>query len=175
MSRADRRPFWRDPWWVASALVVGVLLGLIARFGADAGVTWDELLQFQYGEAVLAWFRSGFTDRRAINIETLSLYGGLFDGVTQWIVHRVPFGLFETRHVVTALVALLGVVGTGMIATRLGGTRAGFFGIVMLALTPAWIGHGLFNPKNVLFGAAAVFATYASVRLAHWSVSDSVV
>ena len=142
-----------------------MLVVLAARFGADAGVTWDELPQTTYGDRVVAWFESGFTDRTQIKEDVLDLYGGLFDGPAEWLAHRAPFGLYETRHLLTAFVALLGIVAAGLTAARVGGRRAGFFAIAMLALTPTWIGHGLFNPKDVPFGTAAMFATYASVRL----------
>ena len=37
----------------------------------------------------------------------------------------------------------------------------------MLALTPAWVGHGLFNCKDIPFGAAAAFAVaYSTARIA---------
>jgi hypothetical protein len=156
----------RDPWLAASLAGFVALCGLIAAFGQDAGVTWDEGFQLQYGQRVLAWFRSGFQDRSALEYLDLYLYGGLFDLPAQWIVERSPFGPFETRHLLTAIVALLGIWGTCSIAAAVGGRRAGFFAALTLALTPAWIGHGLFNPKDVPFATAAVFATWAAQRIA---------
>ncbi|HKP61653.1 MAG TPA: hypothetical protein VJV78_33215 [Polyangiales bacterium] len=156
----------RDPWLAASWAGLVIVCALIAAFGQDAGVTWDEGFQLQYGQRVLAWFRSGFQDRGALEYLDLYLYGGLFDAPAQWIVEHSSLGPFETRHVLTAIVALLGMYGTWLIAAAVGGTRAGFFGAATLALTPAWIGHGLFNPKDVPFATATVFVTWAAQRIA---------
>jgi hypothetical protein len=156
----------RDPWLAASLAGFAGLCALIAAFGQDAGVTWDEGFQLQYGQRVLAWFRSGFRDRSALHYLDLYLYGGLFDAPAQWIVEHSPFGPYETRHLLTAIVALLGIWGTWLLAAAVGGRRAGFFAAATLALTPTWIGHGLFNPKDVPFATAAVFATWAAQRIA---------
>jgi hypothetical protein len=155
----------RDPWLAASLAGLVGLLGLIAVFGRDAGVTWDEGFQLQYGERVLAWFRSGFRDRSALEYLDLYLYGGLFDAPAQWIVGWSPLDPYETRHLLTALVALLGIYGTWLLAAAIGGRRAGFFAAATLALTPAWIGHGLFNPKDIPFATATVFVTVAAQRI----------
>ncbi len=156
----------RDPWFCASIAGLIVLAGLIVAFGQDAGVTWDEGFQLQYGQRVLAWFRSGFRDRGALEYLDLYLYGGLFDAPAQWIVEHSPLGPYETRHVLTAIVALIGICGTWLLAAAIGGARAGFLAAATLALTPAWIGHGLFNPKDVPFATAVVFATWAAQRIA---------
>lgn len=155
----------RDLWLAASFAGLFGLLALIAIFGRDAGVTWDEGFQLQYGERVLAWFRSGFRDRSALEYLDLYLYGGLFDAPAQWIVGWSPIGPYETRHVLSALTALLGIYGTWSVAAAVGGSRAGFFAAAMLALTPAWIGHGLFNPKDIPFATASVFVTLAAQRI----------
>lgn len=156
----------RTLWRALSLAGVVVLLALAFRFGADAGVVWDELLQVEYGERILRWFRSGFVDRSATSYEDLYLYGGLFEVIAQWIVGHSTLGTYETRHLLTTLLAVLAVVVTGATAQRIGGARAGFIAGLSLALTPAWIGHGLFNPKDVPFGALATLVLWASVRLA---------
>lgn len=150
---------------VSAAGGVGLLL-LIIRFGLDAGVTWDEPYQAEYGELVLRWFTSGFKDARAMSYENLFAYGGLFDVLAQVATRWSPIGLYETRHILTAFVGFAGIVTAGATAARVAGPRAGFFAGLFLALTPAWLGHSLFNPKDVPFGTAAILATYAAVRIA---------
>jgi hypothetical protein len=124
----------------ASWIGVAVLLVLVARFGRDAGITFDEEFQREYGERVLAWYRSGFTDRGAMHYLDLYLYGGLFDLCAQWLVGHSPLEQYETRHLLTALLAVLGVVGTSRMAARVGGAWAGFFAGLMLVLSPTcWV------------------------------------
>jgi hypothetical protein len=155
----------RDPWLCAGLLGLALLLGLLARFGTDAGITYDEQRQVEYGERILAWFSSGFQDRRALTYKNLYLYGGLFDAPAQWLCRHSPLGVYDTRHLLTGFIALLGLVACWKIAALFGGSFAGFCAAWLLLLTPAWTGHGLFNPKDIPFGTAATFAVLACLRI----------
>jgi hypothetical protein len=162
-SHQARRP--GDRWLRASLLGLVLLIALSFLFGTDAGITLDERLQVQYGDQILAWFSSGFSDQSALSYRNLFLYGGLFDAGAQWLAKYSPAGLYETRHLLSAFTAILGVVATWKIAAQFGGARAGLAAALLLVLTPAWTGHGLFNPKDIPFGTAAAFAIYACVRI----------
>jgi hypothetical protein len=156
----------RRPWRVASITAVALLVALTFAFGADAGVTWDEPLQAEYGDRILRWFESGFADSGATHYLNLYLYGGLFEAVAQWVVRHSPVGLYETRHLLTAIMAVVGIICAGATASRISGPRAGVLAGALLALTPAWLGHGLFNSKDVPFGTCVAAATYCAVRVA---------
>jgi Dolichyl-phosphate-mannose-protein mannosyltransferase len=154
------------PWIVLAWLGLAVSFAFVALFGMDAGVSYDENAQRNYGDLILRWFRSGFTDEGAMHYRDLYLYGGLFDAPVQWLAQFSPYGMYETRHLFSALVAVLGLVATWKVASAITGPRAGFLGAAILALTPLWIGHGLMNPKDIPFATAAMFASLSSVRLA---------
>ncbi len=156
----------RRLWLIASWLGLAFLLLLIALFSRDAGLSYDEEAQRTYGNLILQWYRSGFENTRATKYADLWLYGGLFDLIAQWITEYSPIDVFETRHILYAITALLGIVAAWLMAARIGGPRAGFLGALTLASTPVWIGHGLMNPKDVPFGAAVAFCCAASVRIA---------
>src|SRR5580704_1571875 len=76
------------------------------------GITWDEELQSQYGLAVVDYYASFFKDQRFTEIFNLYLYGGMFDGLASVIDRFTPFNVYETRHLVNALVGLVGLWGT---------------------------------------------------------------
>lgn len=162
------RAGFADRWRVAS--LVGLLgLGIVApRLALDSGFTYDEQVQSDYGDLIFEWYRSGFKDLRALDFRNLYLYGGLFDLPAQWFISTgwSPWGPYETRHVLTALVAVLGLWGTSLAAATIGGSRAGFLAALTLALTPAWVGHGMFNPKDIPFAAATAFLAYACTAIA---------
>jgi hypothetical protein len=153
------------PWSSVSRIGVILLVILAFCFGADAGITWDEQFQSRYGDMILAWFASGFTDGRALYFADLYVYGGLFDTIAQLIVKISPLGVFETRHVLTTLLGVVGVCLTGLTARRIAGPRAGFMAGLFLATMPAWIGHSLFNPKDLPFAVAGAGVIYVSVRI----------
>jgi hypothetical protein len=158
--RANRR-------WLWAALIGGaVLLLCIIRFGLDAGSTWDEPSQAQYGDLVIRWFTSGFRDTTATRFENLYLYGGLFEIAAQLLGKMSPLGIFETRHLLIAFVGFGGVVGAGLIAREIAGPRAGVLAGAVLTLTPPWIGHAWFNSKDIPFAAAATIAIWFATRMA---------
>lgn len=157
-----------NPWTFASVVALVAALVLAPLLALDSGFTFDEDVQREYGELILAWYRSQFVERGALDFRNLYLYGGLFDLLSQWIISNnwSPWGPFETRHVITALIAVLGLIPTWLAASRIAGPRAGFLAALLLALTPIWVGHGMFNPKDIPFATASAFVAYASVEIA---------
>jgi hypothetical protein len=153
-------------WIGLSWLGLLFLFALIVLFGTDTGVSYDENSQRTYGDLVLDWYRSGFKATGATTFGNLYLYGGLFDAPAQWLAQFSPIGIYETRHILTALAAVAGVIAAWKLAAALGGARAGFIGGALLALTPMWVGHGTMNPKDIPFAAAAAFASYSALRIA---------
>jgi hypothetical protein len=138
-------PAWRV---FASIWVVGVLIIIGATF-LDYGLTWDAEVQASYGTLVLRWYGSWFRDGAALRYSNLYLYGGLFDTLAQLAARVSPLGVYETRHLLNALVGVFGVVGAYKLRSHLAGPRGGFFSAVFLTLTPVFYGHLFNNPKDV--------------------------
>jgi len=87
-------------------LVLAVIVVMTFR---DYGVTWDEELQSQYGQAVVDYYASFFKDQRYLEIFNLYLYGGMFDGLASVVDSFTPFNVYETRHLVNAVFGLVGL------------------------------------------------------------------
>ncbi|HKP55499.1 MAG TPA: glycosyltransferase family 39 protein [Polyangiales bacterium] len=156
----------RDSWRALAWIGLFALIALAFVCGPTVGLTWDEPLQLRYGNRILSWYRSGFTNGAALTYAApLYEYGGLFEAPAQFIAWLLPFEPTSTRHVLTGLCAVLGISAAWKIAERLGGTRAGFCAAALLALTPAWWGHGMFNSKDIPFAAAAAWTLYGSIDL----------
>jgi hypothetical protein len=148
-----------------AGLVLACVLAWCVRH--DAGLTLDESPQMRYGRRIAAWFLSGFHDRRAVDADhVLAHYGGLFEALAQVAVHFTPSDPVGTRHAASALCAIIGLVATWKMAERMLDPRAALVAAGLLATTPVWIGHGLFNPKDIPFAAAAAWTTYCAQRIA---------
>jgi hypothetical protein len=152
-------------WLIVSWIALTAAASMAWRHGTDAGAAWDETFHVRYGKRVLEWFRSDGVLDGALHYQNLYLYGGLFDLTAAWLSERSPLGHYETRHLLTAFVALFGAVGSWKLASLVAGPFAGFLAATMLVLTPAWLGHGLFNPKDIPFGTGAIWAAYTATRL----------
>lgn len=160
-------------------LAMAALLGaavLVALTFTDYGITNDEEVQNVYGHKLLAFYTTWFQDRSAFDYIDLFRYGGLFD-LTAAILNQVsPFGEYETRHLLGGLIGVVGLAGAWKLGRLLGGERAGFLALVLLALTPAFYGHSFNNPKDAPFASGMVWTLYyvcramAELPLPRWRI-----
>ncbi len=160
-------------WRLAGFVLLGLLLVLVLATFGDYGTTWDEQDQYLYGEYVIRWYASGFTDRSALIFGNpqnpgvgLWLYGGLFEVAANLVVRVLPLGVHETRHLVTALVGVAGVAATWRLGALVAGEAAGCLAALLLALVPAWYGHAFANPKDIPFATFAALSLLMMVRAA---------
>src|ERR1700752_3310815 len=70
-----------DPFDVASAALLAILVMLVLATFRDYAITNDEWIQHRYGELIVAYYNSGLSDRSVFALDNLYLYGGLFDVV----------------------------------------------------------------------------------------------
>ena len=150
--------------------IIGIILVLIICTFRDYGITWDEELQSQYGQAVADYYASGFKDMRYAEIFNLYLYGGMFDGLAAVVDHYSPLRVYDTRHLLNALFGLLGLIGTWRLGRLLSGGVVGLMALVLCATVPSYYGHMFNNPKDIPFAAGIVWSIYYMVRLYGLSV-----
>ena len=167
ISRFTHKCLWDQ---LALALFALALLLVVLTFRAY-GVTWDEDCQNWYGNLVLTHYLWLIGAAPAPHWELLFQYadmynyGAVFD-LTAAVVNRFsPLGVFETRHLLNALVGIAGLVGCWKLGRRLGGPRAGFVAALLLLLIPNYYGQMFNNPKDIPFAAGCIWATYYLVRI----------
>src|SRR5712691_3798203 len=136
---------------IAVLVIVAAIAALTFR---DYGLGWDDYTHAQYGDLLLAFYGSGFADRRALSFVNLYMYGGGFDMLATLAAKFLPFDLFETRRLIGAAVGLAGLVATWRIARRIAGPRGGLIALALLATCPLYYGHMFMNPKDAPFAAA---------------------
>ena len=76
---------------LAFAGLLLALLVLVALTFRQYAVSNDEGVQQHYGELIIAYYRSGFSDRSVFSFENLYLYGGLFDISSVLFSYVLPF------------------------------------------------------------------------------------
>jgi hypothetical protein len=172
------------PVVVVALSILVIASGLVLLFlGAwTTGTTWDEKTHVAF---LQSYFDSGWnTDPIAIVNDVPDpryIWGVYVYGpVAELISHAVSvlfgaeswgkpvFDAFSssTRHVGTALSAVIGIATVGGIVRTI--TRSWRWGIVaaaMAAATPLWIGHGMFNIKDTPVAAGYTLATLGVVML----------
>ncbi|MBT3602222.1 MAG: tetratricopeptide repeat protein [Candidatus Latescibacteria bacterium] len=148
-----------------------VFYGVIAFYGiivlltfSEYGITTDEPLHVTYGEHIAQWYGSLFRDHTVFTASNLWLYGGFFDTVIYVLKHVVPMDVYELRHLMCALLGVLGVLGAYKIGALIGGPRAGFLAALFLILTPRYYGHVFNNTKDIPFAVGYLWSLYYLVR-----------
>ena len=147
-----------------SFVVLAILAVVAALTFRDYGLGWDDYTHSQYGDLLLAYYGSGFKDARALSFVNLYKYGGGFDMAAALLARISPFGLFETRRLLGAVVGLIGLAVTWRIGRRLGGPAAGLVALVLLATCPLYYGHMFMNAKDAPFATAMAILLLALVR-----------
>jgi hypothetical protein len=149
---------------VGAAVLIAIVLVLSLAVVGDYAVSNDEEVQHRYGELILDYYASGFTDRTVFAYKNLYLYGGLFDVVAILIGKLLPFDVFAIRHVLCALTGVAGIAATWATARRIAGPRAGLIAALALALCGPWFGTMFNHTKDIPFAAAMIGATYFLLR-----------
>ena len=145
-------------WLLYILLLCGSIVILVTFL--DYGLTWDEEVQRNYGELVLRWYGSLFRDRSALGYQNLNLYGAFFEVIAQLVVRLSPFGVYETRHLVTALFGVLAIATTYRLGAFVSDPMGGFFSALFLTLTPVFYGHQFNNSKDIPFLTLSLLAFY---------------
>jgi hypothetical protein len=156
----QKRRFLSDPYdGLAVVLLLGLVILVLLTFGSYA-VSNDEEVQQRYGELIISYYTSGFTDRALFSFDNLYLYGGLFDVVTTLLGRLLPFDLYSIRHVLCASIGVGGIAATWATARLIAGPRAGLIAAVLLAVSGVWYGAMFNHTKDITFAAAMIGAAY---------------
>jgi hypothetical protein len=155
-----------DPFDLAAMLLLVALLVAVPLLVSDYAVSNDEGAQHRYGELILAYYASGFTDLSVFRFQNLHLYGGLLDITAVLLARFVPADVYLIRHVLCAVIGIGGIAAAWATARLVAGPRAGALAAASLAVCGPWIGSMFNHTKDIPFAAAMMGATYFLLRAA---------
>jgi hypothetical protein len=148
---------------LALALIAAAALVAAATF-RDYGLGWDDYTHAEYGDLLVSFYASGFTDKRALSFVNLYMYGGGFDLLAALIAKVLPFTVFETRRLLGAAVGLVGLIVVWRTTRRVGGSVAGLIALALLVSCPLFVGHQFINAKDGPFAVAMAILLLGLVR-----------
>lgn len=166
IARTVRALLSRDPYDLASMVLLAVLVGLVIATFRDYAITNDEWIQHRYGELIVAYYKSGFTDRAVFELDNLYLYGGLFDSAAILLGRLVPMDIYDLRHLLCGLIGVGGLAAAMATARMIAGARAGLIAGVALAVCGSWFGTMFHHSKDIPLAAAMAGALYFLMRAA---------
>lgn len=156
-----------DRYDLAVAALLAVLVALAFVTFRSYAVSNDEEVQQRYGELIISYYASGFTDQHLFHYVNLYLYGGLFDILAALVERALPmFDPYAVRHLLSALTGIAGIGAAWATARLLAGPRAGAIAAFALAVCAPWYGSMFIHTKDIPFAAAMMGATYFLCRAA---------
>ncbi len=103
----------RSAFDLASCAALTALVAIAIWTFQDYAISNDEGVQHRYGELIVAYYKSGFTDQSLFKLDNLYLYGGLFDIAALGLAQILPVDQYELRHLLCALIGIGGIAAAG--------------------------------------------------------------
>lgn len=149
--------------FVALTALLFVIMPLLSL---DAGISGDEDVNYVHAGYVYNFYKTLGKDTTCLNtpVTRLQYYGQSFDNFTY--LFNKTFGIehvYEWRHVFNSLTGWLAILFAGLTAAVLAGWRAGIFTMVLMFLTPVFLGHSFNNPKDIPFALGYIWSIYGII------------
>ena len=160
------RSDWRlsRGWDYAALLGLSVFLLTALLTFQDYGITYDEDWNATYGEHIIHWYTSGFSDTSALRYWTLPVQGGFSDVVARLATRVSRLGTFETYHLTVAVFAWFALLGVYRLGRLLGTPFAGLLALLLLWATPRFYGHAFVNLTDIPHATLSLWSLYFLAR-----------
>lgn len=158
----------RKIFWGLAALFFVITMGL----ALNSGINGDDSFQNDYSDQLVDWYLTMGQDTSAFYHPKgpIQYYGGVYE-IPTGVVNRAlgleanDVAYHKIRHFFNALFGILAMIFCGLFARRIGGWRAGIIALVLIFLSPRFLGHSLMNPKDIPFAAGYIMAIYFLAKL----------
>lgn len=142
-----------------SALAIFIILPILST---DAGLSGDDEKHYQHAAKVYRYFTEDDPSALSDPQYKLNFYGQSFDFFTYLLIRlfNLEEAPYEARHVMVALTGAAAILFTGLLVKLLAGHAAGWLALVLMFLSPRFLGHAFNNPLDVPFLLGNVFTLY---------------
>lgn len=155
---------WKNIF-IASA-VFALLYLIICGFGA--GASGDEYFHVNHSENIFNYYKTFGEDKTAAtptDNNNLPYYSQLPDTFIQFIIKTFGIDNYMTyRHLLCNLIAWLGIIFSALLAKKLGGWKAATITVILLLISPRFIGHSFNNLKDIPFASFSIMSIYYIIR-----------
>ncbi|MEO6036848.1 MAG: tetratricopeptide repeat protein, partial [Saprospiraceae bacterium] len=160
---AEPDPRLRKIFWGLAMLGLVLLLGL----SLGSGINADDKFQVDYSQKLVNYYGTFGRDTAALNIPegNMHLYGGAFEMATGFAnkafgYQPTDLGYHQVRHATSALLGWIAMLCAALFARLIAGERAGLITLIIMLLSPRFVGDSLMNPKDIPFAAGYMLAIY---------------
>ena len=156
------------PFWISFGVVVLLMLFM----SLSTGINGDDYFHHDYGEKLVNFYSSFGENKDALYVEKGKMhnYGGILD-IPATLTRRM-FGLEEgslahnnVRHIFNVLFGATAVLFTCLITSLVFGWRGALITLVIMFLSPRFMGHALMNPRDIPMAAGYAVGLYYLLRM----------
>ncbi len=156
LSKQTLKTSWPLIFWL-------LLLGAFIRLSLDAGISGDEYLHLNHSYKVMDYYKTFGIDKSALHTPKtfLKYYGQSYDNAATLISEVFNIDdIFTLRHILNAFAAWLTVLFTFLTARELNNRRTAVLAVILLLLSPRFIGHSYNNLKDIPFALGFITSLY---------------
>lgn len=152
----------KNIWQYIFYIIAGISLISMIFASQDAGISGDEFFHTEHAEHVFNFYKTRGQDTLATTVtesNNLPLYGQLIDNIAHGI--GLLFNVEDymaLRHGLNSIVGFIAILFVGLFVKRVGGWRAGVFSLILMLVSPRFIGHSFNNLKDIPFAAASMMS-----------------
>jgi tetratricopeptide (TPR) repeat protein len=162
----QEKTFTQQSYWrfIYQFLIIGLFV-LMPYLSQDFAISGDEYIHHRQAIYVDNYFKEGKTEALDQPKTLLHFYGQYFDYFALKLIQLTGTeNIYETRHFLNALFGFFALFFTAATARLIGGYFMGSIAILLLALSPNFMGHSMNNPMDIPFAMAFIWAIFYLIK-----------
>jgi len=151
-------PLFRLAFFI-TALAIFVILPILSL---DAGLSGDDEKHYRHAVKVYQYFSEDDPSALDDPKYKLNFYGQSFDFFTYLLIRlfNLEENPYEARHVMVAITGAATILVTGLLVKLFAGYSGGWLALILMFLSPRFLGHAFNNPMDVPFALGNIFTLY---------------
>lgn len=151
-------PLFRLAFFI-TALALFIIMPILSL---DAGLSGDDEKHYQHAIKVYRYYTED--DPAALEDTRLKLnyYGQSFDFFTYLLIRlfNLEDNPYEVRHVMIAIAGAAAILVTGLLVKLFSGYAGGWLALLLMFISPRFLGHAFNNPMDIPFALGNIFTLY---------------
>jgi len=147
---------------VAFLITAIAIFVLLPRLSMDAGLSGDDEKHYEQAIKVFRYFTEDDPSALDDPKYKLNYYGQSFDFFTYLVIRasHLQDNPYEARHVMVAITGAAAILFTGLLVRLFSGYGGGWLALILMFLSPRFLGHSFNNPMDVPFALGNIFTLY---------------
>lgn len=151
-------------WQYVFYIIAGLGLITMVSLSQDAGISGDEFYHYDHASNVYNYYKTSGEDSTAAVVTekyNLPYYGQLVDNFAFFVTKT--FGIdnyMEFRHGLNSIMGWIAILFAALYVKRVAGWRGAVITMILMYVSPRFIGHSFNNLKDLPLATATIMSIY---------------